>query len=362
MDDPTPQEHEPLVLTHREPFTAIPPRIFKPGEQVVASVGALLLTGLVVFVGVQGWVQPEEVVTQAPLPVAVPVEVVPPTETNPYTALSLQARSAIVYDVRMDKVLYAKQGDTVLPLASLTKLMTSLVAVESLDTNSRVVVTQNALDTEGDSGLLPDEGWRLKDLVSFTMLASSNDGADALAASVGAIWQTTPETASEYDKVHSFVGRMNTRASELGLSSMKFSNATGLDEPTGELGGKGTPKDVAKLLTHIWQNAPEAIARTDEVAYTYTSSDGQVHRAENTNDFVLHTPGLIGSKTGFTDLAGGNLAILYDAGLDHPIVVVVMGSSREGRFSDVDTLVDATYDYVASGWYQYETAGSTDEG
>ena len=71
-------------------------------------------------------------------------------------------------------------------------------------------------------------------------------------------------------------------------------------------------------------------------------------------------PGLLGGKTGYTNLAGGNLAVIYDAGLNHPIVVVVLGSTLEGRFGDVETLVDATYGYIENGWYEYEfMSGST---
>jgi D-alanyl-D-alanine carboxypeptidase (penicillin-binding protein 5/6) len=143
---------------------------------------------------------------------------------------------------------------------------------------------------------------------------------------------------------------------------MKFNNPTGLDEPNGDMGGVGTAKDVAELMTYIWQHDPVVLAHTDELDRTFTSTSGYVHDAENTNELVATIPGLIGSKTGYTDMAGGNLAVLYNAGLDHPIVVVVLGSSKEGRFTDVNALVDATYKYVESGWYNFEVAGSTSKG
>ena len=65
-------------------------------------------------------------------------------------------------------------------------------------------------------------------------------------------------------------------------------------------------------------------------------------QAVNTNERIADIPGLIGSKTGFTRLAGGNLVIAYDAGLNRPIVIAVLGSTRKGRFSDVTTLINAT--------------------
>jgi len=117
---------------------------------------------------------------------------------------------------------------------------------------------------------------------------------------------------------------------------------------------------MSKLMSYIWKNEPEAISQTNKHELEFVSEDGFLHVAENTNEDVNNISGLIGSKTGYTDLAGGNLAIIYDAGLNHPIVVVVLGSTLGGRFEDVESLVEATYLYVESGWYEYDTiAGST---
>jgi D-alanyl-D-alanine carboxypeptidase len=66
------------------------------------------------------------------------------------------------------------------------------------------------------------------------------------------------------------------------------------------------------------------------------------YSAENTNVVIDKIPNLIASKTGYTDLAGGNLVIAFDAGLNHPIIISVLGSTEKGRFSDVLQLVQAT--------------------
>ncbi len=367
---------EPLPLTPREPFVipGVSSRVLL-SEHLVAMLGACAVVALVLVTGVRGWsavhAPSESEVAHATIAYTAPERATTTrAEKNPFDTISLGARAAIVYDVRENKVLYTHNGDRVLPLASLTKLMTSLIAMETLDATSRIAVSQNSIDTEGDSGLLANEHWSLKDLVSFTMLTSSNDGADALASAVGAlsvqapvvVGTTSSSTPNEYEKIDTFVKKMNTRAQELGFGNMKFSNPTGLDEPNGEQGGVGTAKEVAKLLTYAWEHTPSALAHTDELTRTYTSSDGYQHQGENTNERVRQITGLIGSKTGYTDMAGGNLAVLYDAGFDHPIVVVVLGSSKEGRFDDVDTLIDTTYKYVETGWYQFEVAGSTDRG
>jgi len=330
-------------------------------DKAIAFVAALSLTGLVVVYGTVDWNGDTGATYAAQYVAPRIIESVPqpPEHPHPFNQVGIQARSAAIYDINNERFLYAKSADTQRPLASLTKLMTALLVVESTDINKNIAISPNAIHTEGDSGLFANESWKLKDLVSFTMLTSSNDGADALATAVGSLWSSTP-AVSDDTKVNSFVRKMNARAGELGLNETEYRNATGLDVSTGTTGALGSAADMSLLMAHIWENAPAAIAGTDEIAVLFTSEDGFVHEAENTNEHVYTVPGLMGSKTGYTDLAGGNLAIVYDAGLNHPIVVVVLGSTLEGRFDDVDTLVEATHEYVVSGWYEYEmVAGST---
>jgi D-alanyl-D-alanine carboxypeptidase (penicillin-binding protein 5/6) len=330
-------------------------------DTLLALFGAITLTGIVVavsiFVSIETSPEPEFTAVVPKIQENVPK---PPEVPNPYDALSLQAKAVIVYDVNEGITLFGRNEKKVLPLASLTKLMTGLVAVESLSLKNNIAISSSALETEGDSGLLVNESWKVSDLLSFTMITSSNDGADALATAAGSLWESTPEVAENYASVQTFVERMNIRAQEMGLQDTRFMNATGLDEPGG--GGAGTATDVSKLLTYIWENEPSVILYTNEYQKTFISEDGFLHPAENTNEIVYEIPGLLGGKTGFTDLAGGNLAVIYDAGLDHPIVIVVLGSTLDGRFSDVKKLVDATYEYHSSGWADYNrVAGSTVE-
>ena len=70
-----------------------------------------------------------------------------------------------------------------------------------------------------------------------------------------------------------------------------------------------------------------------------------IHKTKNTDELVNEIPGLIAGKTGYSDLAGGNLAVIFDAGFDHPLAVVVLGSTSEGRFNDVKQLVAAAVKY-----------------
>ncbi|MBP9759881.1 MAG: D-alanyl-D-alanine carboxypeptidase [Candidatus Pacebacteria bacterium] len=334
-------------------------------DHVRALVGAGVVVAVVVMGGVSlGWnTAPTPAVAGNQIQQVVAIVDTPsqPSTPNPYTTLALKGKAFVVYDVRADRQLFAHNPAEPRPLASLTKIMTSLVAVESADMKTRLAISDYAIDTEGDSGLFANETWKLGDLISFTMLTSSNDGADAIATVVGGLFETTPKTAPAYEQADTFVEHMNTRAQELKLVHTSYRNATGLDEPNGGEGGVGSAEDMAKLLAYTWEHAPEAVAGTTQRTHTYVSEDGFTHVGENTNEYVYTTPGMLASKTGYTDNAGGNLAILYNSGLDHPIAIVVLGSTVDGRFTDVQQLVDATYKYIKSGWYAYEVAGSSRE-
>jgi D-alanyl-D-alanine carboxypeptidase len=134
---------------------------------------------------------------------------------------------------------------------------------------------------------------------------------------------------------------MNIRAEELELTSFSFKNPTGLDEPALIPGAVGSARDVSFLLEYILLNHPNIIEPTRQYNARVYNSNGEFHDMSNTNDVLYGIPNLLASKTGYTDLAGGNLTIAFDAGLNRPIIITVLGSTREERFSDVLRLVDA---------------------
>ena len=272
------------------------------------------------------------VIISDPPPPAPPPPVIP---VDPYADLILEARAAIVLDLNTDEVLFEKDSHLKLPLASITKLMTALLADELLTPATIITVDDEAIKADGDSGLLAGERFFRKKLSDFSLIVSSNDAAHALATAGG-------NTLVPGAGVSAFVSAMNTRAREIGLYDTDFYNPTGLDESDTESGGLGTADDVAKLLNHIINHNPDLVEVTNKEQLQIANVDGGVHKVHNTNNAVINIPGLIASKTGFTELAGGNLAIVYDVGLGHLIAIVVLGSSLDGRFSDVETLVQLT--------------------
>ena len=263
-----------------------------------------------------------------------------PEKIDAYTDTQLTAHSAIVWDAKNKKVLFEKNADEALPLASVTKLMTALVAYELLDPQERVRVTNHALRAEGDSGLRDGEQFTLENIIDLTLISSSNDAATAVSAVGGAvISETNPSMA--------FVRAMNIKAEELGLTKTHFENPTGLDISPSKAGAYGSARDIALLMEHITRTVPEAIALTNVASARIANNEGVYHLAENTNEYVQKIDGLIASKTGYTTLAGGNLAIAFNAGLDRPIVIVVLGSTYDDRFSDVLTLVTETQRHLS---------------
>ncbi|MCR4330758.1 MAG: hypothetical protein NUV49_02670 [Patescibacteria group bacterium] len=252
---------------------------------------------------------------------------------DPFQNLFLQGKAFFVYDVNENAVLYAKNEETQFPLASLTKIMTALIAKELSPEGMLITIDSSAIETEGDSGLLIGERWRLKDIIDFTLVSSSNDGARAL-ASLGSLVSQDEGTLPE----ESFVRQMNDKARSVGLQQTYFLNESGLDVNSSTSGAYGSAKDMALLFAYVLDHYPELLEATTESALRI-SSLSVAHVASNTNDIVGSIPGILASKTGFTELAGGNLVVAFEAGPTRTIVIAVLGSTVDGRFNDMEKLI-----------------------
>ena len=258
---------------------------------------------------------------------------IPTLDLNPE---DIEATSALVYDLRTGSVLFAKEPYEVVSLASITKLMTALLVTEMIsETDTTITVTREAIAQYGNSGMRIGEQVTAENLNKYALLSSSNDAAYALAMSIG-------DTLFPGEGSQAFVDAMNVRATELNLQYTKFQNPTGLDVSSVESGAVGTAYDVSLLMGYILYEHPQLLAATRQSETLIYNQEGQFHRAANTNPLVNRIPNLLGSKTGFTDLAGGNLTIAYDAGFNRPIIITVLNSSFSGRFSDVEKLVAAS--------------------
>jgi D-alanyl-D-alanine carboxypeptidase (penicillin-binding protein 5/6) len=289
-------------------------RTFAEGTFTVLSLFSLMLVG-VYFKHV------EESATN----ITAAVAMVKPITISP---IHLEAHAAIVYDATNEKVLYAKNADDAWPLASLTKLMSAEAILSVKTPDSSVAITAEDLEAEGDSGLTPGDVWSLHNLLTFGLIVSSNDAMAAAAALAG---------------TSSIINRMNETAVELGLTNTHFNNPTGLDVDVDadEAGAYGSAHDMALLAADFLKKYPEFFEATVVPKTSITIGDKTIE-AIPTAEPLLDIPGLIGAKTGYTELAGGNLIAVFDLEVGHPVVVVVLGSSIDGRFSDVRNLITAT--------------------
>lgn len=274
----------------------------------------------------------------APRPAPAPAEVVAVPEApvvDAYRGVALVGKAAIVYDLATDEVLFERNAKAQLPLASLTKLLTVYAASENLDQNATITITEAALAAEGETGFTVGESFRYADLARLALVSSSNDATEAIAI------------ATAEKRKLSGKNLLAAAASAVGLSQTYALNGTGLDESASVSGGYGSAADIARLAGALLSKAPTIARATIEPSVSIRSNSGAVHTLPNTNPDVVHIPNIMLSKTGFTDLAGGNLVVVYDAAIGHPIAVVVLGSTREGRFADVELLIDRTMDHFA---------------
>ncbi len=236
----------------------------------------------------------------------------------------LVAQAAVVYDPVGEQILYEKNMSAVLPLASLTKLIAAEAVLKHQPAETEVSISAAALAPEGDWGFWVGEAWPVGDLVYFALAASSNDAIAAAAESLGA----------------DYIATINLEAKKLDLDTIRVLNPTGLDESLHTAGGYGSAHDVALLAAAFMQEHPTFFEVT-AAPYATISHGSRVLTATSTAGPLLDIPGLIGAKTGYTDLAGGNLVAAFDLELGRPLIIAVLGSTREGRFADVKTLLEA---------------------
>ena len=260
----------------------------------------------------------------------------------------LVAKSAIVYDAGTEEILFEKNAEVQLPLASITKVMMVIVALDGLPEDSVVDINSQALNEEGQSGLREGQKWKLKDIVDLTLVESSNDGAAAIVAAWSAFKNKDTSLPKDNNISSDFLEAMNSKAKEIGLGQTYFLNETGLDKNAIVSGGYGSALDVAKMFSYAISKFGSSFEATRYREIQVSSLGKTEYIVKNTNTSVEQIPGIVASKTGYTDLAGGNLVILFDAGLGHPIVISVLGSTIDGRFEDVSELIRATLDYLGS--------------
>jgi D-alanyl-D-alanine carboxypeptidase len=238
------------------------------------------------------------------------------------------ASSWILYDESSDTVLASRDADTRRPMASITKIMTVMIALERGDLNDQVTVSQRAAETGAQEiGLVAGETVELGWLVRAALLRSGNDAATAIAEHIAG-------------SVEGFIGIMNQRASELGMENTLFANPHGLD-----MGGHySSPRDmliVARQAMSIPQFAE--IARARVMVFPDTPS-GTARSATNTNRILNSYEGIIGVKTGETPNAGLTYVGAAERDGRRLFAIVFRSVGQRAHFADAIALFDWAFD------------------
>ncbi len=236
--------------------------------------------------------------------------------------VDITSKSAILMEYDSGEILYTKDETAHLPVASMVKMMTILLALEELDCgnvslNTLITTTENASSMGGSQVFLdPYVDYTFEELLKSVIMASANDASVALA-----------EYFSGNEKA--FVNRMNKRAKELGMTDTNYVNCTGL--PAAEQ--YSSAKDTAILLKEILKH---------EVYHNYSTiwmdelvhPSGRTTELVNTNRLIRYYEGCDGGKTGSTNEAGCCLGASAKRGDMRLISVVVGASNSKTRFNE----------------------------
>lgn len=235
---------------------------------------------------------------------------------------NISAHAALVYDLSSDNLLFEKDAARRLPIASLTKIMTAIVALENFPIDRQISITGKAAAVGEDSmGLSAGEKLSLKELLYGLFLHSGNDAAEAIAQ----------ESTFGRDN---FVYLMNKKAESLGLSNTHFTNPTGLE---GDGKQYSTAADILVMTRYGLQNADfREIAATEQHDISYTKGH-KAYELYNETNLLTTYPGVKGVKTGYTDEAGMCL-VTYLEYEGHKLIAVLLNSKN--RRDEMKQLLD----------------------
>lgn len=241
--------------------------------------------------------------------------------------LNLNSESAILIDQNSGKILYEKNKDEQLPMASMTKIMSMLLIMENISNGNlkytdTVIISKNASSMGGSQVFLQEgEEYKVEDLLKCIAVSSANDAVVAMAEKIGG-------------SVDAFVELMNQKVNELGLKNTHFSNPHGLDNEN----HYSSAYDMAMLGKELLKY-PDILKFTSIYEDYLTKPDGSQIWLVNTNRLVRFYEGVDGLKTGFTTDAGYCLTATAKRNDLRLISVVMKSETADTRSKDTATLL-----------------------
>jgi len=247
----------------------------------------------------------------------------------------IAATSALLAEITENgqpKIIFAKNQEQKNPIASLTKIMTAVIASEFYAKNQTIVINKQAIDQLDASGnLKAGEQFNLNNLLQVMLIESSNDAAFAL---------TEPMAGPS-----GFVALMNLKAKDLNMENTAFFSPSGLDpEDSGlpeEQINQSTVDDLAKLAQYVVYHHPEITKALGEKETAIYSQGGEFyHPLANTNELLDKFPSIIGGKTGTTERAGGCLLLILQGKNPQSRFIAVVLNSPD-KFKDMANIITA---------------------
>ena len=234
----------------------------------------------------------------------------------------VRAQATLVYKPSTHEIIWESNGHKTWPIASITKVMTSLVFLEQgVDLTSDVVISRHDIRRASTTYLRRGERVTLEALLNLALVASDNAAARALARV--SLWGTL-----------GFVEQMNRKALELGLSDTTFTDPSGLNR-----NNVSTAYDLSRLISHATKYS-EITSIMKQPIYRLRTSRRRI-TVRNTNKLLNGKFVIQAGKTGYIDASGYCLVVMVEVPESEPLAVVVLGArSNSGRFTEVRRLVN----------------------
>ncbi len=237
----------------------------------------------------------------------------------------IRSKAALAVDIEKGEILFEKNMEKPLPIASLTKLMTALVFLEqNLNLDDTATIAYSDAKFAGSSRLRVGETLSLRDLLHTSLICSNNRTTKTLARVSGLSFED-------------FIARMNQKAEEIGLENTCFYEPTGLDERN-----QSTALDCARLLSFAMMDSVLA-SITGKKTYEFTSiyrKRKRRHQIVNTNKLLLSSLNVRGGKTGYNGASGWCLGTLVEDKDGTKIAAVVLGApSKVARFREARSII-----------------------
>ncbi|MDD4931527.1 MAG: serine hydrolase [Candidatus Colwellbacteria bacterium] len=229
----------------------------------------------------------------------------------------LAVESSMAFDLSTGSEIFSVDKNKRWPIASITKMMTSVIALENLKDDAEATMSENAIATEGSSGgMIKGDKYTVHDLITAMMVVSSNDAAVAI---------------SEMMPEGEFIKKMNEKAKALGMANTNYVEPTGLSSMN-----QSTMEDMSKLMIYAWVNHQELFVISSKTK-GYIKEVSAKKKRELTNIDVLSSrSNFLGGKTGFTEEARQNLISVFSFD-KRPVGIMIFGA--EDRVVEADKMI-----------------------